>query len=97
MISIIGGTYQEVNLEHNTFEIFGSGLRSSYFFLENKIPVHFHTSGNSKIKDLLEEYKKVYNNFNYSLKESDLITFKYDFPIDNPRILPNPLTISTLR
>jgi len=95
MISIIGGTYKEINLENNTDEIYGSGLRSSYFLLENGVNVKFYTSGNSKVEDYLKLYKGTYTDFEfYCQKSENFITFKYYFALDNPTIYPNILKIN---
>ncbi|MHB9142104.1 MAG: PfkB family carbohydrate kinase, partial [Paludibacter sp.] len=95
MISIIGGTYKEINLENNTDEIYGSGLRSSYYLLENGVKVKFYTSGNSKVEDYLKLYKGTYPNFEfYCEKSENFITFNYYFALDSPTIYPNILKIN---
>jgi hypothetical protein len=95
MISVIGGTYKEINLENNTEENYGSGLRSSYFLLENGVEVKFHTSGNSKVEDYLKLYKGTYSNFEFHCEISEnFITFNYYFALDTPTIYPNILKIN---
>jgi len=95
MVSIIGGCYREINLEDNTTKIFGSGLRCSKFFLESKEDIKFFTSGNFETIKHLDEYKKVYDGFEYKcVTFSNMLTFKYSFALDNPLIYPNPLKIN---
>ncbi len=94
MISIIGGTYREINYDDILLEIYGSGFRACKFLLENKCNVDFHTSGNIDAMKYLNENKKVYNNFNFDCIHSEqLITFKYSFALDNPTIFPNILNL----
>ncbi|AZA57709.1 hypothetical protein EG350_11165 [Chryseobacterium shandongense] len=95
MISVIGGTYKEINLDNLSKENFGSGLRSVYFLLENEVEVNFYTAGNNEVKDYLEVYKNSYNSFSYDCKfTNDFITFKYYFGLDNPNIYPNSSKIN---
>lgn len=98
MVSIIGGVYREINLENNSTEIFGSGLRCAKYFLENKEKIKFFTSGNLETIEHLSRYEKVYDNFEYKCTNfSNLLTFKYSFALDNPLIYPNPLKINTTK
>ncbi|UMB53935.1 PfkB family carbohydrate kinase [Lutibacter sp. A64] len=92
MINIIGGTYKEINIDANTYYIFGSGLRSVAFILENsEEEIVFYTIANKEAECHLNNYKKVYNKFNFEIKHSnDLLTFKYFYSLDNPEIYPNP-------
>lgn len=95
MISVIGGTYKEVNLDDLSNNIFGSGLRCVHFLLENETEVNFYTAGNNEVKDYLEVYKNSYNNFSYDCKfTNDFITFKYYFALDSPNVYPNSSKIS---
>lgn len=95
MISVIGGTYKEINLDNLSNENFGSGLRSIYFLLENGVKVTFYTAGNNEVKDYLEVYKNSYKNFSYRCKPTNyFITFKYYFALDNPNLYPNPSLIN---
>lgn len=95
MISVIGGTYREIDYDEVSVELFGSGFRSAKFLLENNCDVHFCTVGNEEADSFLKETHKVYNNFKFKLfPYRDLITFKYSFPLDNPTIFPNILNIS---
>lgn len=90
MISVIGGTYKEVNLDSLSNEYFGSGLRCVHFLLENEVEVAFYTAGNNKVREYLEVYKNSYKKFSYECKPTnDFITFKYYFALDNPSIYPN--------
>lgn len=94
MINVIGGTYREINYDDILSEIYGSGFRSCKFLLENKCDVHFYTSGNSDTSGYLNENKKVYPKFKFDCIDSkQMITFKYNFALDNPTIFPNILTI----
>ncbi len=96
MIDLIGGTYREINYDDITMEIFGSGFRSAKFLLENNCFVNFTTSGNNETNCFLKETQKVYRNLNFECKKhKELITFQYDFALDEPTIYPNPLKIST--
>lgn len=95
MIDIIGGTYQEIDYDEVSVELFGSGFRGAKFLLENKCNVHFHTLGNEETMIFLKENQKVYKNFNFELTPyKDLITFKYSFPLDDPSIFPSILNIT---
>jgi len=94
MISVIGGTYREIDYDDITMDIYGSGYRCCKFLLENKCDVNYYTSGNDEVGKYLKEIKKVYSNFNFQLtKSKDLITFKYSFALDTPSIFPNILNI----
>lgn len=95
MISVIGGTYREIDYDDISFEIFGSGFRAAKFLLENNCPVNFMTSGNNETKLFLKENQKVYKKFSFEcLDFSGLITFKYSFAIDQPTIYPNVFNIT---
>lgn len=94
MISIIGGTYREINYENKSTEIFGSGLRCSKYLLENNVEVKFNTSGNDETEAYLNEYSKVYHQFDFNCINTDnMITFQYSYAMDSPTILPNLLNI----
>jgi hypothetical protein len=94
MISVIGGTYREIDYDDISTDIYGSGYRCCKFLLENKCDVNYYTSGNGEVEKYLKEIKKVYSNFNFQLtKSKDLITFKYSFALDTPSIFPNILNI----
>lgn len=94
MISVIGGTYREIDYDDISFEIFGSGFRCAKFLLENNCNVKFYTSGNSEVYRFLKENRKVYDKLAFECTESDeIITFKYSFALDNPNIFPNILNI----
>ncbi len=95
MISIIGGTYREIDFDEITIEIFGSGYRGAKYLLENKCNVDFYTSCNDESLRFLMENKKVYKNLELFYKlYSELITFKYSYPLDQPKIFPNLFNIS---
>lgn len=95
MISIVGGTYREIDYDEISVELYGSGFRGVKFLLENKCKVHFSTLGNDETKDFLNENQKVYEQFTFELMPyKDMITFKYSFPLDSPSIFPNILNIS---
>ena len=95
MITVIGGTYREIDYDEIVIDIFGSGFRGSKFLLENNCIVDFHTTGNQETLLFLKENQKVYKNLSYNCKEyNDIITFKYSFSLDNPTIYPNLLNIS---
>jgi hypothetical protein len=90
MISVIGGTYREINYDEERVEIFGSGLRCCKYLLENNEKVNFHTSGNDEVKKHLLRYSKVYSNLNYQcIPSGHFITFKYYFALDEPLIFPS--------
>lgn len=94
MISVIGGTYREIDYDDISTDIYGSGYRCCKFLLENKCDVNYYTSGNDEVEKYLKEIKKVYSSFNFQLtKSKDLITFKYSFALDTPSIFPNILNI----
>lgn len=95
MITVIGGTYREINLDEISMEIFGSGFRCAKFLLENKCSVNFHTSGNQETKLFLNENQKVYPGLKIDChKYEELITFQYSFALDEPSIFPNLQNIS---
>lgn len=90
MITVIGGTYREIDYDDIDMEIYGSGFRCVKFLLENKCPIDFHTTGNTETIDFLQENQKVYKNFQFKCTDyNELITFKYNFSIDHPTIYPN--------
>ena len=94
MISVIGGTYREIDYDDVAMEIFGSGFRCVKFLLENKCAVEFSTTGSSEVSKFLAENKKVYKNFNFNCIDYDeFITFKYSFALDDPTIFPSILNI----
>lgn len=95
MISVIGGTYREINYDGMTIEIFGSGLRCCKYLLENGTKVKFQTSGDISVERYLKQYSKVYPDFTFKCNPTeDLITFKYSFALDEPQVFPNMLNIS---
>jgi hypothetical protein len=95
MITVIGGTYREIDYDEILIDIFGSGFRGAKFLLENNCSVDFHTSGNHETLLFLNENKKVYNNLSFDCRDyNDMITFKYSFSLDQPTIFPNLLSIS---
>ena len=80
MISVIGGTYREIDYDDISMDIYGSGFRCCKFLLENKCAVKYFTSGNDEVVNYLKENEKVYNDFKFECTESDnLITFKYPY------------------
>lgn len=94
MITIIGGTYREINYDDISVEIFGSGFRAAKFLLENKVPVHYFTVANPEAFSYLKENQKVYEGFTFeNVSYDELITFKYTYALDQPTIFPNLLTI----
>lgn len=94
MISVIGGTYREIDYDDISMDIYGSGFRCCKFLLENKCAVKYFTSGNDEVENYLKENAKVYNDFKFKCTESDnLITFKYNFALDNPNIFPHILNL----
>jgi hypothetical protein len=94
MISIIGGTYREINYDDNSIDIFGSGFRCAKYLLENNCDVNFHTSGNDEVINYLQENKKVYQKLKFTnCYSEELITFKYSYALDEPSIFPNILKI----
>ncbi|WP_294349421.1 PfkB family carbohydrate kinase [uncultured Sphingobacterium sp.] len=94
MITVVGGTYREINYDSISHEIFGSGFRASKFLLENNCDVNYVTYGNEDTISYLKENKKVYPRLNFRcFTSSELITFKYSFSLDNPTIFPNLFNI----
>ncbi|OOG75444.1 PfkB family carbohydrate kinase [Flavobacterium sp. A45] len=94
MISVIGGTYREINYDDISMDIYGSGFRCCKFLLENNCAVNYFTSGNDEVVNYLKENVKVYTNFKFECTKSDnLITFKYSFALDNPNIYPSILSL----
>jgi hypothetical protein len=91
MITVIGGTYREVCLEPFHNQIFGSGLRAVRLLLENtKEQIKFYTAGNKITKSHIKSYSDVFEMLSTSVVEnSELLTFKYNFFLDNPNIYPN--------
>lgn len=90
MISVIGGTYKEINFDEGTVEIFGSGLRGCKYLLENDEKVNFYTSGNIDVEKYLIRNSKVYTNLSFNCVPSKhFITFKYYFALDEPLIFPS--------
>lgn len=97
MIHVIGGTYQEIDYDGISTEIFGSGFRATKFLLENKCPTKFTTVGNKETVSFLHENKKVYHDLELSIIPYDeLITFKYSFALENPAIFPHILNLSKI-
>lgn len=95
MISVIGGTYREIDYDDISMDIYGSGYRCCKFLLENNCFINYYTSGNHEVEKYLKEVKKVYTNFDFQLtKSEDLITFNYSFALDTPSIFPNILNIN---
>jgi len=95
MINVIGGTYREINHDDVSMEIFGSGFRCAKYLIENKNEVNFITSGNNETIKFLKENQKVYANLKFQCNTHDeLITFQYNFALDEPSIFPNLLNIS---
>lgn len=92
MITIVGGTYREVCLEPNFNEVFGSGLRAVRLLLENtNDDIKFYTSGGGVVDSILTEYKAVFPKFIYEKNDgSGIVTFKYNFFLDEPRIYGKP-------
>ncbi|MGE9311082.1 PfkB family carbohydrate kinase [Niabella sp. CJ426] len=98
MITVIGGTYREVDYDDISIEIFGSGFRGAKFLLENKCSVDFYTSGNNETLRFLTENQKVYKGFSFKCEyHEELITFKYSFALDEPVIFPGLTNISKTR
>ena len=97
MITVIGGTYREIDYDDVSVEIFGSGFRAVKFLLENKVEVNFITVANQEALYYLKENQKVYRNLTIdnNLCE-DLITFKYSYALDDPSIFPQLLTIEKI-
>lgn len=95
MITVVGGTYREIDYDEISIEIFGSGFRGAKFLLENNCVVDFQTSGNQETLLFLKENQKVYRDLSFICQEyNDIITFKYSFSLDQPIIFPNLLNIS---
>ena len=94
MITVIGGTYREIDYDDISIEIYGSGFRATKFLLENNCVVNFCTTGNIDTIKYLKENQKVYSNFTFECTEYDeVITFKYSFSLDYPSIFPHLLNI----
>jgi hypothetical protein len=91
MITVVGGTYREVCLEPFQNQIFGSGLRAVRLLLENtKEQIKFYTAGNKITQSHTKSYSDVFEMLSTSVvKSSELLTFKYNFFLDNPNIYPN--------
>lgn len=95
MITVIGGTYREIDYDEILIDISGSGFRGAKFLLENNCAVEFQTSGNQETLLFLKENQKVYQKLSFHCQEYiDIITFKYCFSLDQPAIFPNFLNIS---
>ncbi|MBN9292386.1 MAG: nucleoside 2-deoxyribosyltransferase [Flavobacteriia bacterium] len=95
MITVIGGTYREIDYDEISIDIFGSGFRGVKFLLENNTIVDFRTSGNQDTLLFLQENKKVYKNLSFHCQDyNEIITFKYCFSLDQPTIYPSLLNIS---
>lgn len=97
MINVIGGTYQELNLELCSNLVLGSGLRATQFLLENGVEnVRFNTCGDKTNQQMLEIYQSTYEKLKFTFQctpSEHLITFKYNFSLDSPLIYPNVNTI----
>ncbi|UCS93951.1 nucleoside 2-deoxyribosyltransferase [Echinicola marina] len=94
MITVVGGTYREIDYDDISLDIFGSGFRGAKFLLENNCPVHLYSTGNAETLNFLKENQKVYSDFTFEYTNyDDLITFKYSFSLDQPTIFPNLLNI----
>lgn len=97
MITVIGGTYREIDYDDVSVEIFGSGFRAVKFLLENKVEVNFITVANQEALYYLKENQKVYRNLTIDNNVcEDLITFKYSYALDDPSIFPQLLTIENI-
>lgn len=95
MITVIGGTYREIDYDEIIIDIFGSGFRGAKFLLENNCTVDIQTTGNQETLLFLKENQKVYKNLSFHCQEyNDIIAFKYSFSLDQPTIYPNLLNIS---
>lgn len=94
MINVVGGTYLEIDYDDISIEIYGSGFRATKFLLENNCSTKYNTVGNVESIAYLKEHEKVYENFTLEYEEyEELITFKYNFALDQPAIFPNLLNI----
>src|SRR5690606_6733337 len=94
-LTVIGGTYRELDFDSLSHEIFGSGFRACKFLLENDCNVEYYTSGNIEIASYLKENAKAYGNLTFNVNHStECISFKYSFPLANPDIFPGLLNIS---
>lgn len=94
VITVVGGTYREIDDDSLTHEVFGSGFRCCKYLLENSCKVKFHTSGNSEVENYLNENANAYENLSFTITPSPaLITFKYSFALDNPSVFPGPPNI----
>lgn len=94
MIDLIGGTYREIDYDDICEEVYGSGLRGAKYLLENKCPARLHTAGNKEVMTYLRENQKVYDKFSFNCTEfNELVTFKYNFSLDQPRVFPNLFNI----
>lgn len=96
MINVIGGTYREVNLDYISNNIYGSGLRAVKYLLESStLNVNFYTAGNEDSKKYLKDFKQIYKErFDFQIEGTNsILTFKYNFALDNPTIYPSPQLI----
>lgn len=97
MITVVGGTYREIDYDDVSVDIFGSGFRAVKFLLENKVAVNFITAANQEALYYLKENQKVYRNFTVNSNIcKDLVTFKYSYALDDPSIFPQLLTIEKI-
>lgn len=98
-LTVVGGTYREIDLDNTALNIYGSGLRCVKLLLENyEENVNYYTVGDKQTLKHLEMFKNVYSHFNYKMSPSDvMLTFKYYFALDEPRIIPDPKALKSLR
>lgn len=97
MITIVGGTYNEVCLEPPFRETLGSGLRACKVMLslEPDLHLNYHTFLQKELSSYLHSFIDVYNNFKPSYTQIDQnILFYYDYPLSYPHIFPRMDTIN---
>lgn len=92
MITVVGGTYDEICLEPRWKETYGSGFRACRVLnaLATNSQVNFHTFCDTETVD----YLKLYSFCNlFPTQISSTLKFYYDHPLISPRVFPRPDTI----
>ncbi len=96
MITVVGGTYEELCFEPYWKQIYGSGLRACQAInaLAPDQTISFFTFGDEKIESHLNVLAKFTKIESAVTRIEHSIQFYYDHPLINPRIFPRSDTIA---
>lgn len=95
MITVVGGTYDEVCLEPRWKETYGSGFRACRVLntLASNTQINFYTFCDAETA----EYLKLYSFCNsFPTHIASTLKFYYDHPLISPRVFPRPDTIEKM-